>query len=150
MFPVKDHLYGNMVLGSLPCSSPPQDRNRADSGAGCRVASSAFVQVQSRILNLKFPISGDFQRATQGFMWCSSQQQRKMFRLDIRKNFLMERMVRNWNRLPRVVVDLPSLEALKKRVDVALGTQFSGLTVELNNLKMSFPTLTIPSLCWTP
>ena len=39
------------------------------------------------------------------------------FRLDIRKKSFTVRVVRHWNRLPSDVVDTPSLETSKVRLD---------------------------------
>ncbi|KFQ11045.1 hypothetical protein N330_10376, partial [Leptosomus discolor] len=42
------------------------------------------------------------------------------FRLDIKKKFFTMRVVTHWHRLPREVVDAPSLETFKVRLDGAL------------------------------
>ena len=44
------------------------------------------------------------------------------FRLDIRRKFFTQMLVTHWNRLPKEVVDAPSLEAFKAGLDVTLGS----------------------------
>jgi len=44
------------------------------------------------------------------------------FRLDIRKKCFTVRVVRHWHKLPREMVDIPSLETFKVRPDGALST----------------------------
>jgi len=44
------------------------------------------------------------------------------FRLNIRMKFFTQRVVTHWSRLPRKVVDAPSLKTFKATLDVSLGS----------------------------
>ncbi|KFV45137.1 hypothetical protein N341_09735, partial [Tyto alba] len=50
----------------------------------------------------------------------SSKLKEGRFRLDISKKFFTMRVAKHWKRLPREVVDAPSLETFKVRLDRAL------------------------------
>lgn len=47
------------------------------------------------------------------------------YSLDIRKKFLMERVIKYWDGQSREVVESPSLDVFKKRLDAHLAPWFS-------------------------
>lgn len=48
---------------------------------------------------------------------------RGRFRLEVRKHFLMRKVIRHWKGLLREVMELPFLEIFKERLDMALSNK---------------------------
>jgi len=59
------------------------------------------------------------------------------FRLDIRNNFFSKREEMHWHRLPREVVQSPSVEMFQNHGEVALGDMVSGHGVDGLRLDLS-------------
>ncbi|PKU47005.1 hypothetical protein llap_2719 [Limosa lapponica baueri] len=94
-----------------------------------RLSSLEKRRLQGDLITAFQYLKGAYRRDGEGLFLgeCSDRMRRNStelkegrFRLDIRKKLFIVRVMRHWNRLPREVVDAPSLEVFKARLDGAL------------------------------
>ncbi|KAK4806610.1 LOW QUALITY PROTEIN: hypothetical protein QYF61_013865 [Mycteria americana] len=82
--------------------------------------SSLFSLEKRRLRGLLIAVYNFLMRELEREVLISSLWSLGKFRLDIRKKFFTERVVKHWNKLPREVIMAPSLAVIKKCLDNAL------------------------------
>lgn len=103
-----EHLPCAERLRELSLFSLEKGRLKADSTTAFQYFKGAYKQEEER----DFAQSVSDRTRGNGFKLKEGR-----FRLDVRKKFFTQRVVRCWNRLPREGVDVPSLEAFKARLN---------------------------------
>ncbi|KFP90837.1 hypothetical protein N311_02247, partial [Apaloderma vittatum] len=95
-----------------------------------RLRELGLFSLEKRIVAFQY-LKGAYKKAGEGLFRMSGSARTRgnglklemdRFRLDVRKKFLTMRVVRHWHRLPREVMEAPSLEVFKARLDGALGS----------------------------
>ena len=108
-----EHLLYKDRLRELSLFSLEKRRLRSDLIAASRYIKGAYKQEGSQL----FTRVDNGRTRGNGFTLREGR-----FRLNVRGKFFTMRVVRCWNRLPEEVMDAPSLEVFKARLDGALGS----------------------------